>query len=140
MEVHQTCQLVVNNGTLLNGPTWTDGKFGQALSFDGVNDAFRFPNQVLLNKHIKGTISLWFKSLKGHNNYLFSATNLGRYYLKLGSDGVYATSWICSKTISGGHIISNQWYFVTLIWSSPTIREALPRWNRKISSYKLSIT
>ena len=27
-----------NTGTLTNGPTWTTGKIGQALSFDGVND------------------------------------------------------------------------------------------------------
>ncbi|MEM5815124.1 MAG: DUF2341 domain-containing protein [Candidatus Aenigmatarchaeota archaeon] len=27
-----------NNGNLVNGPTWVDGKFGKALSFDGVND------------------------------------------------------------------------------------------------------
>jgi len=27
-----------NNGTLINGPTWTTGKVGGALSFDGVDD------------------------------------------------------------------------------------------------------
>jgi hypothetical protein len=27
-----------NDGNLTNGPTWTDGKIGGALSFDGVND------------------------------------------------------------------------------------------------------
>jgi hypothetical protein len=51
---------------------------------------------------------------------LFSATNLGRYYLTLGADGIYATLGSVPETISGGHIISNQWYFVTLVWSSPT--------------------
>ena len=80
------------HGTLVNGPSWAAGKFSQALSFDGINDAFRFPNGVLLNKHLKGTISLWFKSfLQGNNYYLFSATNLGRYYLTLGANGIYAT-------------------------------------------------
>jgi hypothetical protein len=32
-----------NNGTLVNGPTWTDGKFGKAISFDGVNDYVNLP-------------------------------------------------------------------------------------------------
>ena len=27
-----------NNGTLINGPTWVDGRFNKALSFDGVDD------------------------------------------------------------------------------------------------------
>jgi hypothetical protein len=27
-----------NNGNLVNGPTWVDGKFGKALSFDGSDD------------------------------------------------------------------------------------------------------
>jgi hypothetical protein len=28
-----------NDGNLTNGPTWTTGKIGGALSFDGVNDS-----------------------------------------------------------------------------------------------------
>ena len=27
-----------HNGTLVNGPVWTNGKYGQAVSFDGSND------------------------------------------------------------------------------------------------------
>jgi hypothetical protein len=38
-----------NNGTLVNGPKWTNGKFGQALSFDGVDDYVEVPNSSLLN-------------------------------------------------------------------------------------------
>jgi len=29
-----------NDGKLMNGPKWVDGKFGQALEFDGVDDLF----------------------------------------------------------------------------------------------------
>jgi len=32
-----------NHGTLVNGPTWTSGKFGSALSFDGVDDYVEIP-------------------------------------------------------------------------------------------------
>src|SRR3989344_3375462 len=29
-----------NNGTLINGPTWTNGKLGKALDFDGSNNDY----------------------------------------------------------------------------------------------------
>src|SRR3989344_3676813 len=34
-----------NTGTLTNGPTWTTGKIGQALSFDGVDDYVNISNE-----------------------------------------------------------------------------------------------
>jgi len=49
-----------NTGTLKNGPTWTTGKYGKALSFDGVNDYVDVPNSSSLNiAGTKLTISLW---------------------------------------------------------------------------------
>jgi len=33
-----------NDGNLTNGPTWTDGKIGGALSFDGIDDHMITPN------------------------------------------------------------------------------------------------
>ena len=45
----------------LLGFTYDTVKFSQALSHSliiGINDAFRFPNEVLLNKHLKG-VSLY---------------------------------------------------------------------------------
>jgi prepilin-type N-terminal cleavage/methylation domain-containing protein len=36
-----------NNGTLVNGPTWTTGKVGGALIFDGVDDYVRIPRNIL---------------------------------------------------------------------------------------------
>ncbi|MFA6050578.1 MAG: hypothetical protein WC761_05270, partial [Candidatus Paceibacterota bacterium] len=52
-----------NTGTLTNGPTWTDGKKGKALSFDGSNDevttATNYGNTASLNTL---TVSVWFKT------------------------------------------------------------------------------
>ncbi|MBI5360698.1 MAG: DUF2341 domain-containing protein [Planctomycetes bacterium] len=46
-----------NNGTLTNAPTWTsNGKFGNALSFDGTNDYVEIPYSPALN--ITGAITL----------------------------------------------------------------------------------
>ena len=33
-----------NHGTLTNGPTWTDGKIGGAINFDGINDYINLAN------------------------------------------------------------------------------------------------
>jgi parallel beta-helix repeat protein len=36
-----------NTGTLINGPTWVNGKYGKALQFDGVNDMVNVPDSSL---------------------------------------------------------------------------------------------
>jgi len=49
-----------NHGTLTNGPTWTQGKVGGALSFDGVDDYVVVNNFNLSNTN-KITISIWLR-------------------------------------------------------------------------------
>ncbi len=49
-----------NNGTLVNGPVWTTGKIGGALSFDGINDYVALSNFAVSTNN--GTIALWFKT------------------------------------------------------------------------------
>ena len=46
-----------NDGNLTNGPTWTEGKIGGALSFDGVDDHVNLGN-VLSSSYTKGA---WVK-------------------------------------------------------------------------------
>jgi prepilin-type N-terminal cleavage/methylation domain-containing protein len=48
-----------NNGTLVNGPTWTTGKVGGALSFDGVNDYVNVPYNSVLDIVKNFTIEVW---------------------------------------------------------------------------------
>jgi hypothetical protein len=49
-----------NTGTLINGPTWTTGKVGNALSFDGVDDYVSTLSNTSLSPSI-ATISVWIK-------------------------------------------------------------------------------
>jgi len=47
-----------NNGTLINGPTWTEGIVNGALNFDGSNDYVNIPNDATLNPNYI-TIEAW---------------------------------------------------------------------------------
>jgi len=57
-----------NAGTLLNGTSWTTGKMGNALLFDGVNDYVVVPNSASLNISGKGiTLSFWINITNSNN-------------------------------------------------------------------------
>lgn len=66
-----------HTGTLVNGPAWIAGQatYGQALSFDGVNDAVSVANPSTLNFGTSNfTVELWVKRnvLGGQQRHLFS--------------------------------------------------------------------
>jgi uncharacterized protein (DUF362 family) len=48
-----------NNGTIVNGATWTTGRFGAALHFNGENQYVRVPDSPSLNPSSAITIELW---------------------------------------------------------------------------------
>jgi hypothetical protein len=54
-----------NTGTLTNGPTWTTGKFGSAVNFDGTDDYIDIPVSTNLDANFfrnpNWTISMWVK-------------------------------------------------------------------------------
>jgi len=52
-----------NNGTLINGPLWIGGKFGGALSFDGVNDYVQISTSSSLTVLGNITIMAWIKPI-----------------------------------------------------------------------------
>ena len=50
-----------NHGTLTNGPTWTQGQFGPALSFDGLDDRVTLPDMGTAESY-PFTFSAWFNT------------------------------------------------------------------------------
>jgi chitodextrinase len=54
-----------NNGTLINGPTWTAGHSGFAVNLDGVNDYISAGGIVALNGLTAVTVSAWVKGSVG---------------------------------------------------------------------------
>lgn len=49
------------NGTAFNGPTWTSGKIGNAMNFDGSNDYVDLPNSLAVSSST-GSVSMWIKT------------------------------------------------------------------------------
>ncbi len=69
-----------NVGTLINGPTWADGRFGKGLQFDGVDDYVDAGNGTILNITDVITVAAWAKPIapEGISNYatIVSRNNL----------------------------------------------------------------
>ena len=62
-----------NDGKLMNGPKWVDGKFGKALEFDGSDDYVEMPNDSGLPSGAQErTISAWAKVDTFKNGRIFS--------------------------------------------------------------------
>ncbi len=64
-----------NTGTLTNGPTWTTGKYGTAISFNGVNNYVLIPNSSSLDISGQGlTIEFWanITNVSGSDGVLFA--------------------------------------------------------------------
>jgi hypothetical protein len=71
-----------NNGTLTNGPTITEGRVGQALSFDGVDDYVNVGSASSLNV-AAGDFSLcaWFKTTGTEEDMIGKGASTGGYLL-----------------------------------------------------------
>ncbi len=107
-----------NNGTLVNGPTWTDGKVGSgALSFDGSNDYVSMGNSN--NAPPTFTLSAWVKHNIPENNVGIAGKHTGGngYYLSTfynGSNGIRKVSLTINSTTisSNGSFPEGTWIHV----------------------------
>ena len=83
-------QFAIDNGTLMNGCTFTDGKIGKAFTFDGVNDYVALPNNSL-NFTGDFSFSLWINpTFTDGVDYRIMGTN---YY----AGGTYGNGWQISR-------------------------------------------
>ncbi len=80
-----------NHGTLVNGPTWTTGKKGKCLSFDGVDDYVNCGNSVSLKSNTL-SVEFWAKP-NTMNNYqrwlgknLYNGTKMGWMVIRTNSN------------------------------------------------------
>ena len=65
-----------NTGTLTNGPTWSTGQIGSAVTFDGTNDEITTTNNQGTAAQLKTlTLSAWFKTSTASGKKLIGLEN-----------------------------------------------------------------
>ena len=101
-----------NDGTLIGGPEWTDGKFDEALQFDGVDDYVDVGNADNLSITGDFTFSMWLKisayptnwkgmlskgtgDYQNEFNFRYKNAESGHYYFGTGANAI-----ICGWTPS----------------------------------------
>jgi hypothetical protein len=118
-----------NNGTLLNGPTWTSGKVGGGLVFNNLNSYVSVLSASSL-KYSGGdfTVSVWKNGTEtdqvsviskpwngsGQYNYRIFCNGNGNVGVSLNGATGWSTSWI--------FVEKNQWYnvvFLLLVRAQP---------------------
>jgi hypothetical protein len=117
-----------NNGTLVNGPTWTTGKVGGALSFDGVDDNVVVPHNLSLNITSSITIMAWIKPRTPFRDF-FSKTDYDIMRIILDESGVnnvkvvYTIGGIEVTTLSENNVISpDTWRQITYRYNGSQTR------------------
>jgi len=129
-----------NTGTLVNGPVWTTGKLGNALSFDGANDYVNLgnPNSALRFTG-NGTISAWVRlnstgTLGGTIFEKQSDSNTGKYWqwgmvFSVGSSGKLYLSIVHTDGVAHQHDLTGSgvigtgaWHHVVGVWESPYLK------------------
>jgi hypothetical protein len=117
-----------NDGTLTNGPTWTDGKYGNALSFDGADDYVNVPNSASLTP-TEITFEGWFYPLPDTGFQALLSKGLDMvwedYEFVWIPDGVYGAHFVVSTQGNGRaywynafDVSSNEWHFVAMTYKS----------------------
>lgn len=118
-----------NNGTLQNGPTWVYGKYGKALSFDGVNDYVEVTQSSSLDIANSVSVTAWVYP----RAFPASGIILSRWY-----DGTEPDRGIVLHLMPGSYHFGviddnnhlyvpfsfeiNKWYYLAATWNGSVSR------------------
>jgi len=115
-----------NDGTLQNGVSWTTlGKYGSALSFDGVDDYVYVPGDSSLDITAAITISAWVYPTAGSynrgivnkwdstNSYYFNIINNDKLY-------IYINGFVTDQFSGVSVIPMNEWTYVAMSFDGNT--------------------
>jgi len=115
-----------NNGTVY-GATWVDGKYGKALSFDGVDDYAEVPDSPSLRIGTPFSISMWTYRTKSDINVLITKKVTGnRYNYYTYHEAEYLRFFIADTdlnfyTCSVVEPSKNAWHHLTFVWDGTTM-------------------
>ncbi|MBP9758446.1 prepilin-type N-terminal cleavage/methylation domain-containing protein [Candidatus Dojkabacteria bacterium] len=96
-----------NDGTLVGGPVWTAGKYGNALSFDNVDD-YIFKNNFSMFPTTNISTSVWVKTNDSNNGIVsYASTSADNDWLIFNAANLelYRSSWL----ITGVSANDNNW-------------------------------
>jgi hypothetical protein len=136
-----------NNGALYNGttvcggidacPLWVDGKFGKAVSFDGIDDWIEVLNSDLLNPSLI-TVSLWV-NVSSFGNSILLSKNYSSYQLSIDSNG-YVQFYINESYINSSFPLSiSTWQNIVGRFNGSNIEIFINAINAGSKLYSLSI-
>jgi len=114
-----------NDGKLVNGPKWIDGKFGKALELDGKDDSVEVPDSDTLDVTAV-TLTAWVKSkaaqLKDGNVIVYKlASYIHQYWSNTINPGVFVGgTWCGSGWLPQGVIWDDTWHHVALTYDGKT--------------------
>jgi len=121
-----------NNHSTIYGAVWTDGKFGKALSFDGVDDYVEVPNTSDFHPNAL-TISVWVYPKPVSN--LRGIVDKGGWH-PTNKDGEWSVSWLSSNKFQLHFYTSEQelvcltspayepehWHHVVAVWNGSVLK------------------
>ncbi|MFC1717839.1 LamG domain-containing protein [Candidatus Poribacteria bacterium] len=120
-----------NDGTLMNGAEWVDGKFGDGVSFDGVDDFVELASQP--DSIMYGfTFSAWVMK-NADNPATQEVFNNHQFFLRTKPEGEDATNpfetfvnldngTVEPRASSGVASDIEEWFFVAATWDKITLR------------------
>jgi hypothetical protein len=119
-----------HTGTLVNGPARVAGRYGQGLSFDGVNDLVTVADSALLDLTTGMTLSAWVRptTTSGWRTVLLKeAPGTLAYGLYSSGDGVRPSGYVRvggndSAAIGPSALSTTAWSYLAVTYDGTTIR------------------
>lgn len=129
--VYDTGTATTRNGTLTLGPTFTTGKYGKGILFDGADSYISFSSNELYDETQAFTISAWINptTLASVDNPIICASSYNNSCLYTSTQGaftnalVYCADGSCATTASSkdNTITTNTWQFITMTYDGTNI-------------------
>ncbi|MBD3185156.1 hypothetical protein GF312_22945 [Candidatus Poribacteria bacterium] len=120
------------DGLLTGGPSWVDGKYGQALGFDGSDDYLEIALPEILNnipgnsfsvvywinvRDITGSGNIWTRVIEAR----FDNVNYFQFVIQI-NDGEFGVNHVADGSertvITDNPISADTWYHAALVWDA----------------------
>ncbi len=111
-----------NSGTLTNSPTWTTGKLGGAISFNGTTQAIEAGAvSSIANLRLSGmTVAAWIKTNGSGGRIVDKDNNDAGWFFGLSSSKLQFAASVfqsAASRLSTGAIATNTWVHVAATWA-----------------------